>query len=85
MSKTCTRCATQIVDWIQRFSGKNKVYLDKLYFEENKVSYKEDERGMYIPGEKFVEIELAKAHGRCPRCGCQDLTDNDTDVVWGPI
>jgi hypothetical protein len=75
MSKTCIKCATNTIEWINKFSGKNRVYLDKLYFEENKVSYEEDDRGTYVSGQKFVEIELAKAHGRCPRCGCNDLKE----------
>lgn len=75
MSKTCVKCATDTIEWIQKFSSQNKVYLDKLYFDENKVPYKEDERGMYITGEKFAEIEKAKAEGRCPRCGSTEFAD----------
>jgi hypothetical protein len=58
-----------------------------MYFDENKVPYKEDERGMYISGEKFVEIELAKAEGRCPRCGSKDIasTQEEEEITWAPI
>ena len=66
---TCTKCGTNVINWIKKFSTQNKVYLDDMYFDENKVPHKVDERGSFITGEKFAEIELAKAIGRCPKCG----------------
>jgi len=65
----CGVCRTDSEVWIAKFAAKNRVYLDKLYFEENKTSYNEDDRGLYISGQKFAEIETPKAKEKCPKCG----------------
>lgn len=65
----CGICGTNSETWIAKFAVRKRVYLDKLYFEENKTSYDEDERGLYISGQRFAEIEIPKAKDRCPKCG----------------
>lgn len=64
----CTNCGSDNKEWLDKFVKRPKVYLDKIYFDENHVLYREDERGMYIPGRLFYEIELEKAHEKCLRC-----------------
>ncbi len=73
-------------EWLDRFKDRAKVYLDRLYFEEYKVSYKEDDRGLYISGQTFYEMESKKAKERCPRCGFKFKKEVDIEeVTWAPI
>jgi hypothetical protein len=69
----CGVCGTNSEEWIARFASRNRVYLDKLYFDENKTSYEEDDKGLYISGQKFAEIESMKSKDRCPRCGTKSI------------
>jgi Zn finger protein HypA/HybF involved in hydrogenase expression len=65
----CSVCHSDIDAWLDKFRKLPKIYLDALYFEENKVPYNEDEKGSYISGQKFIEIEEHKVKTRCPKCG----------------
>ncbi len=81
--KKCPACSADIQEWLNKFKDRLKVYLDRLYFDENKTSYKQDEHGFYIPGHVFYELEAKKARERCPRCGFKFPLEED--VQWGPI
>lgn len=84
--RKCRACGVDIDEWLEKFKGRAKVWLDKLYFDENKTSYKEDDRGFYISGNTFYEIESKKAKEKCPRCGRKVPVElEEDDVQWGPI
>lgn len=84
--RKCKACGTDIDEWLNRFKGRAKIWLDKLYFDENKTSYKEDDHGLYISGDTFYEIEAKKAKARCPRCGFKVKQEVEMDeVTWAPI
>jgi len=80
----CTACKSDVQEWLDKFKGRTKVWLDKIYFDENKTSYKEDDHGLYISGDTFYAIEAKKAKERCPRCGFKFKYEEE-DVQWGPI
>lgn len=65
----CGTCGTNVELWIAKYASKSRVYLDEIYMKENKLSYDEDERGLYITGQKFAEVETPKAKEKCPKCG----------------